>query len=118
MSAATPPTPPGHRARAAWARALVLALTVLTVLTLLVAPLAAAPSEAAAPPPAAASSCEPGELQQDAPEAALRLPTGHPTRLPTTPLPPALPDAATHLPSLTDGTHPTHRALRTVVLRC
>ncbi|WP_428953692.1 hypothetical protein [Streptomyces sp. cg35] len=111
MSAATSTAAPGLRARS-WARALVL------VLALLLAPLAAAPTEASAPPPAAASSCEPGELQQEAPEAALRLPTGHPTRLPTTPRPRLLRAPAPGPVPADPPARPSHRALRTVVLRC
>ncbi|MEV5607190.1 hypothetical protein [Streptomyces sp. NPDC052225] len=113
MSAAVS-THPRRASRAlAWARAL------LTVAVLLLAPLAAAPAAASAPPPAAAS-CEPGELQQDTAEAALRLPTGHPTRLPTTPHTAApAPTPAPLAPATTDDlVRPSHRALRTVVLRC
>ncbi|MFJ8823699.1 hypothetical protein ACIREE_18165 [Streptomyces sp. NPDC102467] len=115
MSAAMSTAGPGRPARVP-ARAVVL---VLTVLALLVAPLAAAPAEASAPPPAATSSCEPGELHQDAPEAALRLPTGHATRLPTAPRPRLPRPAAAHDPCTTaHAARPFHRALRTVVLRC
>ncbi|MCQ4214004.1 hypothetical protein [Streptomyces longispororuber] len=110
MSAATSTAAPGRRARA-WARALLLAVA------LLVTPLAAPAAEAA--PPAAASSCEPGELHQDTAENALRLPTGHPVRLPTAPprqpRPPFAPWART---SPEHPASPSHRALRTVVLRC
>ncbi|MEU6844132.1 hypothetical protein ABZ930_19865 [Streptomyces sp. NPDC046716] len=110
MSVAPFPLAPGPRART-WAGALLL------VLALLLAPFAAPPAEAAAPPVAAAS-CEGGE-HQDAPEAALRLPTGHPTRLPAAPPPRAFPRAARL--GATPAEHParlSHRALRTVVLRC
>ncbi|MEV1025467.1 hypothetical protein [Streptomyces sp. NPDC050264] len=116
MSVATSAVGPGHPARARAARALVL---LLALLALLVAPPAAAPAEASAPPPAAAASGAPGELHQDVPEAALRLPTGHATRLPTAPRPRRRLPAAPPGPDTTD--HParqSHRALRTVVLRC
>ncbi|WP_338698205.1 hypothetical protein V2W30_19365 [Streptomyces sp. Q6] len=111
MSAVTSTAAPGRRALA-WARAL------LTVAVLLLAPLAAAPADASAPPPATAS-CEPGELHQDTAEAALRLPTGHPTRLPTTPRVAPGPTPAPLVPATTDHlVRPSHRVLRTVVLRC
>ncbi|MEB8343849.1 hypothetical protein [Streptomyces endophyticus] len=114
MSTATSAAAPGHRVPG-----LVRALVVL--FALLFAPLAAVPAGASAPPPAAASSsCEPGEGTRDTSEEALRLPTGHPVRLLTTPpqyAPPrplvaARPDTTTH------PAPPSRRALRTVVLRC
>ncbi|WP_353943681.1 hypothetical protein ABII15_19910 [Streptomyces sp. HUAS MG91] len=111
MSVAPFPTAPGRRART-WAGALLL------VLALLLAPFAAPPAEAAAPPPVAAASCEGGE-HHDAPEAALRLSTGHPTRLPAAPAPRPFPRVTRPVPSPAE--HParlSHRALRTVVLRC
>ncbi|MER5947595.1 hypothetical protein ABT127_16150 [Streptomyces sp. NPDC001904] len=111
MSVAPIPTAPGPRART-WAGALLL------VLALLLAPFAAPPAEAAAPLPVAAASCE-GAEHHDTPEAALRLPTGHPTRLLTAPPPRPVPRAVPLGP--TPAEHParlSHRALRTVVLRC
>ncbi|GAA2314745.1 hypothetical protein OKJ48_02900 [Streptomyces kunmingensis] len=118
MSVATSTAGPGRPVRA-WARALVLLLAL--GLALLVAPSTAAPAGAPVPPPAAAASAEPGELQQDSPEAALRLPTGHPTRLPGDPRR-SRPVPATAPGTCPDpGAHPARqslRALRTVVLRC
>ncbi|MYW63849.1 hypothetical protein GTY65_07155 [Streptomyces sp. SID8379] len=113
MSAAPSPAAPGPRARA-WARALLL------VVALLFTPLAAASAEAAAPPPAAAAACEPGDPSQDTFEAAVRLSGGHHTRPFTAPPPRRpLPAAAPLAPA--PANHParlSHRALRTVVLRC
>ncbi|MFE6890031.1 hypothetical protein [Streptomyces sp. NPDC057694] len=111
MSVAPSPTAPGPRART-WAGALLL------VLALLLAPFAAPPAEAAAPPAVASASCEGGE-QHDVPEAALRLSTGHPTRLLTAPPPRPRPAAAPQRPvPPPHPARPEHRALRTVVLRC
>ncbi|MFJ4712779.1 hypothetical protein [Streptomyces sp. NPDC088785] len=111
MSVAPFPLAPGRRARS-WADALLL------VLALLLAPFAAPSAAAVAPLPVAAASCEGGE-HQDTPEAALRLPTGHPTRLLTSPPPRPLPAVAAHrtVPAA-PAARPEHRALRTVVLRC
>ncbi|MYT72986.1 MULTISPECIES: hypothetical protein [unclassified Streptomyces] len=112
MSVAPFPSVPGPRARArTWAG------TLLLVLALLLAPFAAAPVEAAVP--VAAVSCEGGE-HHDAPEAALRLPTGHPTRLPAGPVPRPVPRVVPLLPTApaADPARLSHRALRTVVLRC
>lgn len=115
MSAAASPAVPGPRARGPVRALLLLA----ALLALAFVPLAAAPAGASAPPPAAASSCESGELHQDAPEAALRLPTGHPTRLPTAPLQTLAPRSAPRAPGTTaHPANPSQRALRTVVLRC
>ncbi|MGD6744342.1 hypothetical protein ACOKM3_21185 [Streptomyces sp. BH106] len=113
MSVAASAAGPGHRVPG-----LVRALVVL--LALLLAPLAAAPAEASAPPPAAASSCEPGEGTRDASEEALRLPTGHPVRLLTTPPPcaPPRPLVAARPDTTAQPAPPSRRALRTVVLRC
>ncbi|MFZ3569195.1 hypothetical protein ACOKM5_19815 [Streptomyces sp. BH097] len=114
MSVAASAAAPGHRARG-----LVRALVVL--LALLCAPLAAAPAGASAPPPAAvSSSCEPGEGSRDASEEALRLPTGHPVRLLTTPPPyvPPRPVLAARPDTTAHPAPPSRRALRTVVLRC
>ncbi|MET9493865.1 hypothetical protein [Streptomyces sp. NPDC006552] len=110
MSAAPPTAAPGHPARGR-VRALVL------VLALLFAPLAAAPAFAAAPPPAAVVSAEAGELQHDIPEAALRLPTGHPTRLPAGPRRRPAPATPPRSGAAGPGGRPSHRALRTLVLR-
>ncbi|MFJ9039922.1 hypothetical protein ACIRF8_25435 [Streptomyces sp. NPDC102406] len=120
MSVATSPATPGRPARA-WARALALVLAL--ALALLIAPSATASAGTPAPPPAAASSAEPGELLQDGPDTALRLPTGHPTRLPAKPRrrhpAPALPPGTGPGPHLIAHPAPqSHRALRTVVLRC
>ncbi|WP_394432604.1 hypothetical protein [Streptomyces sp. SGAir0957] len=112
----TPPLAPSLTAL------LVLLLAPLLVLVLAVpaAPLAATPAQAATPLPAAASPLEPGELHQDAPEATLRLPTGHPTRLPRDRRPrPYAPGPTTPATGPAEQlTPPSHRALRTVVLRC
>ncbi|MFI0241697.1 hypothetical protein [Streptomyces sp. NPDC016845] len=88
------------------------------VLAALVTPLAATPAQTAAPPPAAASSLEPGELHQDAPEATLRRPTGHPTRRPADRRPRPYVPASLATGPAEHLTPPSHRALRTVVLRC
>ncbi|MFF3496528.1 hypothetical protein ACFYWS_34890 [Streptomyces sp. NPDC002795] len=113
MSAAPSTAAPGRRAPA-------LARVLVMVLALLFAPLAATPAGASAPPPAAASSCEPGEGTRDASEEALRLPTGHPVRLLTTPPPcaPPRPLVAARPDTTAHPAPPSHRALRTVVLRC
>ncbi|MFZ3595848.1 hypothetical protein [Streptomyces sp. BH104] len=115
MSVAASAAAPGHRVRG-----LVRALVVL--LALLCAPLAAAPAGASAPPPAAvlSSSCEPGEGARDASDEALRLPTGHPVRLLTTPPPcvPPRPLLAARPDTTSHPAPPSRRALRTVVLRC
>ncbi|MFJ9177028.1 hypothetical protein [Streptomyces sp. NPDC102360] len=112
MSAVASAAAPGHRVPGL-VRALVM------VLALLFAPLAAAPAGASAPPPAA-SSCEPGEGTRDGSEEALRLPTGHPVRLLTTPpaYAPPRPFVATRPDTTAHPAPPSRRALRTVVLRC
>ncbi|WP_425831458.1 hypothetical protein [Streptomyces fractus] len=119
MSAAASAAGPGHRAQG-------LFRTLVVLLALLLAPLAAAPAVASASPPAASSSpsssssCEPGEGTRDASDEALRLPTGHPVRLLTTPPSCASPRplAATRPDTTAHPAPPSHRALRTVVLRC
>ncbi|WP_328632897.1 hypothetical protein [Streptomyces sp. NBC_00356] len=113
MSAAASAVGPGHRVPG-------LVRVVVVLLALLFAPLAAAPAGASTPPPAAASSCEPGEGTRDASEEALRLPTGHPVRLLTTPPPcaPPRPLVAARPDTTAQPAPPSHRALRTVVLRC
>ena len=102
---------PGRRP--VWLRAL------LVLVTLLGTALAATGPVTAATAPAAVVSVEPGELHQDAPDTALRLPTGHATRLPaartTLPVLPARPSLR---PARPHAPRATLRALRCVVLRC
>ncbi|MEU6393300.1 hypothetical protein [Streptomyces sp. NPDC046939] len=88
------------------------------LLAVVAAPLAATPAQAAAPLPAAASSLETGELHQDTPEATLRLPTGHPTRLPRDPRPAPYAREAVGTGAAAHRTPPSPRAPRSVVLRC
>ncbi|MHB9759922.1 hypothetical protein ACYBSK_36610 [Streptomyces sp. BYX5S] len=111
MSAAASAVVPGRRVPAV-VRALFL------LVALLLAPPAAAPAEASAPPPALSSSCEPGEGTRETPEAALRLPTGHPVRLLLTAPPPGAPPRWSPVVPTAQPAPPSHRALRTVVLRC
>ncbi|MEV0255242.1 hypothetical protein AB0H82_13420 [Streptomyces sp. NPDC050732] len=108
------PDPP--RLRPTWPRAL------LTLLALLLATLATAPTAQAGPPPPAALAAEiGGEVQQDATETALRLPTRHATRLPTArPHATAPTPARRGTPSVArpGGLHPHVPTPRTAVLRC
>lgn len=106
------PDPP--RLRPTWPRAL------LTLLALLLATLATAPTAQAGPPPPAALAAEiGGEVQQDATETALRLPTRHATRLPTARPPAPVPARRLTPPAPRPrGLHPHVPTPRTAVLRC
>ncbi|MFG2521218.1 hypothetical protein [Streptomyces sp. NPDC048527] len=116
MSTRASPAGAGRRTarRPAWARTLLVLLTLLGTAFASAVPCAAAAH-------AASSPTEPGELHQDAPDNALRLPTGHATRLPAeraTPAPPALPSAPPARPRAPRATLNALNVLRCVVLRC
>jgi hypothetical protein len=118
MSTHASPTGVGRRTarRPAWARALLVLIALLGM-----AFASAVPCTEAAAAHAASSSTEPGELHQDAPDNALRLPTGHATRLPAeraTPVPRARPSAPFARPRAPRATLNSLNVLRCVVLRC
>ncbi|MFD3477032.1 hypothetical protein [Streptomyces sp. NPDC058695] len=118
MSTRASPAGAGRRTarRPAWAGTLLVLLTLLGT-----AFASTVPCAEAAPSHAASSSTEPGELHQDAPDTALRLPTGHATRLPAeraTHVLPARPPAPPARPRAPRATLNSLHALRCVVLRC
>ncbi|MFB6672032.1 hypothetical protein ACFVDQ_29525 [Streptomyces sp. NPDC057684] len=118
MSTHASPTGAGRRTarRPAWARALLVLVALLGM-----AFTSAVPCASAAPAHAASSPTEPGELHQDAPDTALRLPTAHATRLPAeraTPVPRARPSAPPARPRAPRATLNSLNVLRCVVLRC
>ncbi|WP_329572372.1 hypothetical protein [Streptomyces sp. NBC_01361] len=118
MSTRASPAGAGRRTarRPAWARTLLVLLTVLGT-----AFASTVPCAEAAPAHAASSPTEPGELHQDAPDTALRLPTGHATRLPAeraTHVLPARPPAQPARPRAPRATLNSLNVLRCVVLRC
>ncbi|MFF1686008.1 MULTISPECIES: hypothetical protein [unclassified Streptomyces] len=102
--------------RPAWARTLLVLLALLGT-----AFASTVPCAQAAPAHTASSSTEPGELHQDAPDTALRLPTGHAIRLPAeraTHVRPAHPSAPPARPRAPRATLNSLNILRCVVLRC
>ncbi|MEU5056796.1 MULTISPECIES: hypothetical protein [unclassified Streptomyces] len=118
MSTHASPTGAGRRTarRPAWARALLVLVALLGM-----ASASAVPCAAAAPAHAASTPTEPGELHQDAPDTALRLPTAHATRLPAeraAPVPRARPSAPPARPRAPRATLNSLNVLRCVVLRC
>ncbi|MFE4681139.1 hypothetical protein ACFRLW_27450 [Streptomyces sp. NPDC056728] len=113
-------SPAGAGRRTARRPALTRALLILIAL-LGMAFASAVPCAEAAAGHAASSSTQPGELHQDAPDTALRLPTAHATRLPAeraTPVPRARPSAPFARPRAPRATLSSLNVLRCVVLRC
>ncbi|MFB8268336.1 MULTISPECIES: hypothetical protein [unclassified Streptomyces] len=118
MSTHASPTGAGRRTarRPAWARALLILIALLGM-----GFASAAPCAEAAAAHAASSSAEPGELHQDAPDTALRLPAAHAARLPSeraTHVPRARPSAPPTRPRAPRATLNSLSVLRCVVLRC
>ncbi|MFA3837520.1 hypothetical protein [Streptomyces aureus] len=113
-------SPAGAGRRTARRPALTRALLILIAL-LGMAFASAVPCAEAAAGHAASSSTQPGELHQDAPDTALRLPTAHATRLPAecaTPVPRARRSAPFARPRAPRATLNSLNVLRCVVLRC
>ncbi|MET7514494.1 hypothetical protein ABZS88_13600 [Streptomyces sp. NPDC005480] len=118
MSTRASPAGAGRRTarRPAWARTLLVLLTLLGT-----AFASTVPCAEGAPAHAASSSTEPGELHQDAPDTALRLPTAHAARPPVeraTLVPRARPSAPPARPRAPRATLNSLNVLRCVVLRC